>query len=672
MINLGRDVTGDFQAALRREWLVTNGIGGFASGTVAGMNTRRYHGLLLAALKPPLGRTLVLARLDEQATLDEQVFALTTNEWLGGAVAPHGYTLLESFQLEGNVPVFTYALADALLQKRIWMAHGANTTYVTYSLVRGHGPLHLRLTPIGGWRDYHSHNLGIKEQPAVELVENSVRVTAHTNAPSYWLRADRGKWTPSPGWYWNFYHRVEAYRGLSTHEDLFSPAHLSVELSPGDTLTFTASLRKEPGPEGAVAFQAERERQAALIVRAHLADQPAWVEQLALAADQFIVDRPSDENPTGKSVIAGYHWFGDWGRDTMISLPGLTLSTGRPDVAATILRTFARYVDQGMLPNRFPDKRDASSPDVGEEPEYNTVDATLWYFNAIYQFARYLEENPSAAATDRNLVADLYPTLVEIVQWHLDGTRYGIQVDVQDGLLSAGEPGAQLTWMDAKVNGWVVTPRQGKAVEINALWHNALRVLGDFAQRLDKPDDAARWREMADRVAISFRDRFWCAREGYLYDVVDGPEGNDAALRPNQLLAASLPYSPLSPEQARAVVDACAATLLTSHGLRSLAAHHPAYVGQYGGDRWRRDSAYHQGTTWGWLIGPFVEAHYKIYADAEAARSFLRPFVRHLSDHGLGTISEVFDGDPPHTPRGCIAQAWSVAEVLRVWLMVNE
>jgi predicted glycogen debranching enzyme len=677
MISLGREITGDLEAAIRREWLVTNGIGGFASGTVAGMNTRRYHGLLFAALKPPLGRALVLARLDEQVTLDGQVYELTTNEWAGGIIRPRGYKLLESFHLEGSIPVFSYALKDALLQKRVWMAHGANTTYVTYSLVRGRRPIQLGLLPIGGLRDYHSHNAGTATHLAIDLVEQGVQVEFGPGSPPYWLLTDRGRFHIEPTWYWNFYHRVEAYRGLDTAEDLFSPGRFNATLEPGDTLTFAVTLHKDTDLDGATAYQTEWMRQVALLQRANLQDQPAWVEQLVLAADQFVVDRPIPNHlhsspqgqvtqyPTGQSVIAGYHWFGDWGRDTMISLPGLALSTGRPEVAATVLHTFARYVDRGMLPNRF--------PDLGEEPEYNTVDATLWYFDAVYQFDRYLAEkgDKSIPEAERDLVTDLYPTLADVIEWHLRGTRYGIKVDERDGLLSAGEPGVQLTWMDAKVDDWVVTPRQGKPVEINALWYNALRVLADFARRLDKPDAAARWDEMADRVAASFQERFWYAGGGYLYDVVDGPDGDDAKLRPNQLLAVSLPHGPLSSEQARSMVDVCARTLLTSYGLRSLAPGSPGYTGEYGGDRWRRDGAYHQGTVWGWLIGPFVEAHYKVYGDAEAARSFLRPFARHLSDHGLGSVSEIFDGGPPHAPRGCIAQAWSVAEVLRVWLVVN-
>jgi predicted glycogen debranching enzyme len=679
MIHFGREITGHFEAAVRREWLVTNGIGGFASGTVAGMNTRRYHGLLVASLKPPVGRVMVLARLDELATLSGHDFALATNEWAGGTIAPRGDALLQSFQLDGTTPVFTYALGDGLLQKRIWMTHGANTTYVTYELVRGRGPIRMVLTPIGGWRDFHVHNVGATFKPRVEPVESGVRVEAYTGASPYWIKVNRGAFHMEPTTYWGFFHRVEAYRGLDTMEDLLSPGRFSAELKPGETLTFVVSLHEEVEMDGAAAYKAERLRQDALVDRANLTDQPRWVQQLVLAADQLIVDRPLPSNETradtarapsvGKSIIAGYHWFGDWGRDTMISLPGLTLATGRPDVAATILRTFSRYVDQGMLPNRF--------PDAGQPPEYNTADATLWYFQAIYSADRYSsatreEGRDRTGEAHQDLVADLYPTLAEIIEWHRRGTRYRIQLDERDGLLYAGEPGVQLTWMDAKVDDWVVTPRYGKAVEINALWYSALRVMAAFARRLDKHEDAVRWTEMADQTAASFRTRFWYAEGNHLYDVVDGPSGDDPALRPNQLLAVSLPYSPLMPDQARAVVDACAATLLTAFGLRSLAPNDPQYVGVYGGDRWQRDGAYHQGAVWGWLIGPFVEAHFKVYRDAALARSFLLPFADHLSDHGVGSISEIYDGDPPHAPRGCIAQAWSVAEVLRAWLTVRS
>jgi predicted glycogen debranching enzyme len=347
-------------------------------------------------------------------------------------------------------------------------------------------------------------------------------------------------------------------------------------------------------------------------------------------------------------VIAGYHWFGDWGRDTMIALPGLTLTTGRPELARRILKTFARFMDRGMLPNRF--------PDAGEAPEYNTVDATLWYFEALRAY--------HAATRDDGLLKELYPVLEEIVRFHRAGTRYGIKEDAGDGLLKSGEPGVQLTWMDAKVGDWVVTPRTGKPVEINALWYNALRAMAGFARHLGRP--AGPWDTLADRVKTGF-ERFWSKSAGHCYDVLDSPGGHDEALRPNQLFAVSLRESPLSPERQKRVVDTCARHLLTSFGLRSLAAGHPDYRGHYGGDQRERDGAYHQGTVWAWLLGPFALGHFKAYGDAATARSFLAPLADHLGDHGVGSIAEIFDGDPSFAPGGCIAQAWSVAETLRAW-----
>ena len=411
----------------------------------------------------------------------------------------------------------------------------------------------------------------------------------------------------------------------------------------------------------------ERARQAGLL-RALPAGEPPWVRHLALAADQFVVrrslaDGPGPTGTAGRTIIAGYPWFGDWGRDTMIALPGLTLSTGRAEIAADVLRTFRRYLDRGMLPNRFPDEVDPGAA----APEYNTVDATLWYFHAVHQYLLH--------TGDLALAEELYPALAEIVDRHRRGTRHAIRVDADDGLLYAGEPGVQLTWMDARVGDRVVTPRIGKPVEVNALWHNALRVMADLADRLGAAEDGARYRAAAEQAADSFRRRFWYPAGGYLHDVIDGPEGEPAAdgrrydgrLRPNQIFAVSLPFPLLADDQARAVVDACARRLWTSYGLRSLAPDDPDYVGRYGGGPAERDAGYHRGTVWGWLLGPFATAHYRVYRDPAATRGILAPLKDHLADAGLGSISEVFDGDPPHLPGGCVAQAWSVAEVLRAW-----
>jgi predicted glycogen debranching enzyme len=378
-----------------------------------------------------------------------------------------------------------------------------------------------------------------------------------------------------------------------------------------------------------------------------------WINHLVLAADQFIVDRSVPEHPHGKTIIAGYHWFSDWGRDTMISLPGLTLATERPEIARSILRTFATYVDQGMLPNRF--------PDAGETPEYNTVDATLWYFEAVRAYY--------SATEDDDLLHELFGVLADIIDWHCRGTRYNIHLDSTDGLLYAGETGVQLTWMDAKVGDWVVTPRIGKPIEINALWYNALRTMANFARHIGKPHQE--YEAIADRTQVRF-SRFWNQQTGYCYDVLDGPDGDDPSLRPNQIFAVSLPSSPLTPTATTRVVDACGRMLLTSHGLRSLAPEHTQYQGNYGGNQYQRDGAYHQGTVWGWLLGPFVLAHMRVYKNPAIARQFLEPMANHLTAHGVGNLSEIFDGNAPMTPRGCIAQAWTVAEVLRAWLATEN
>jgi predicted glycogen debranching enzyme len=650
----GRDICGDLGSAETREWLVTNGIGGYASGTVAGVLTRRYHGLLLGALKPPLGRTLLVTKFDETAFYDGRSYPLHTNRWADGTVDPQGYRHIERFWLEGTIPVWRFACADALLEKRIWMQQGADTTYVHYKLHRASRPLSLAVKALVNYRDYHGTTHGNDWRMVIDTVKHGVRVLAFPTARPFYLLTDRSEVSPAHEWHLGFDLAAERYRGLDHREDHLHAATFRVTLEPGTSATFIASTEEKQDLDGMEALETHHAYERGLIQHwetargAKIEEPPDWAQQLVLAADQFIVSRPLANEPEGKTIIAGYHWFGDWGRDTMISLPGLTLSTGRPNVARSILRTFARYVDQGMLPNRF--------PDAGEVPEYNTVDATLWYLEALRAY--------HAATGDDDLLRELFPVLSDIFDWHVKGTRYRIRVDSRDGLLHAGEPGVQLTWMDAKVGGWVVTPRIGKPVEVNALWYNALRAMTNFARRIGKPD--RKYGTMAKRAKTGFA-RFWNPATGYCYDVLDGPDGHDASLRPNQIFAVSLPDTPLAPAQQRGIVDACARFLLTSHGLRSLSPDHPQYRGRYGGDQWSRDGAYHQGTVWGWLIGPFVLAHLRVYNDPVKSREFLEPMAAQLHAHGVGTLSEIFDGDAPITPRGCIAQAWTVAEVLRAW-----
>jgi predicted glycogen debranching enzyme len=661
-IGFGREVTSHLETALTREWLVTNGIGGYALSTIAGVNTRRYHGLLIAALQPPLGRTVLVSKLQATVRLGPDIFPLTTNEYLDGTVNPHGYHRLESFALDGMIPVFTWAAADALLEQRIWMVHGQNTTYVTYTLVRASCPIALEIIPLCTYRYSHGATNAREWMPEVQAVENGLRVNSRQGSVPYWLRANHGA-TIVPGIdrHWSFRHRVESYRGLDDREDLFAVGRIDNKLNEGDTLALALTTEHALQVDWAAAYAAEKARQTDLLSQAVMVEgEPDWIKRLVLAADQFIVDRPSKADPAGKTVIAGYPWFGDWGRDTMIALPGLTLVTGRHEIAASILRTFASYVEQGVLPNRFLD--DAASP--SDQAEYETADAALWFF---YALSLYLQRSG-----DLELIKSLYPTLDDIIQWHVQGTRYVAQ-DESDGLLRTREADVALTWMNARDGERLITPRLGKPVEINALWHNALGAMAHFSTQLGQAKQAARWQAMAERVAASFETRFWYAQGGYLYDVVDGPEGDDATLRPNQIFAVSLPYSPLKDrEKARSVVDTVARHLQSSYGLRTLSSRDPTYVPRYGGNPAARENAYHQGTVWAWLIGPFATAHFKVYGDTAKARSFLRPFADHLADRGVGTISEIFDGDPPHTPRGCIASAWSVAQVLCGWLACSN
>jgi len=653
MTDFGRALCSDPHVSTPREWLVTNGLGGYAMGSVSGVRTRCYHGLLVAALDPPLGRTVLVAGTDETATVGPTVYPLAAHQWADGTTAPRGFRYLDRFHLERGVPVWTYALGDALVAKRIWMARGANTTYVRYTLVRGHSPVELRVKTLVNHRDHHATTQAGDWTMSVSPVDDGVQVQAFDGAVPLFLKSTAADAMAAHDWYRGFHLPTEAYRGLNAQEDHLHAATFRAELLTGTSITLVLSTRDDTPLDGTEALQQAQTRDDQLIRQANLGEAPVDIQQLARAADQFVVARSTDDVPDGRSIIAGYPWFGDWGRDTMIALPGLTLATGRPDVAATILRTYGQYVDRGMIPNRFPDQR--------ETPEYNTVDATLWYVEAIRAYVD--------ATGDLALLRDLYPVLQDIIDWHERGTRYGIQVDSEDGLLRAGEPGMQLTWMDAKVGDWVVTPRIGKPVEVNALWYNALRSLEAFAEALGEP--AGPFTERAAQIEAHF-NRFWDADHGYCTDVIDGSGGDDLALRPNQLLAVALPHSPLDAEQQRAVVEACGAALFTPHGLRSLAPDDPDYLGTYGGSPHDRDAAYHQGTAWSWLLGPFVQAHLRVYDDPATARSLLTPLRRHLSDGGCaGTISEIFDGDAPFTSRGAPAQAWGVAQLLETWQLLR-
>ena len=662
-ISFGKDICGNLTTAESREWLITNGIGGYGAGTISGLLTRRYHGLLIASLKPPTQRTLMLTKLNETVAYNNSDYDLYSDRFGDETIFPHGYKHIEQFFLDGTTPVWQYKLADAILEKRIWMQQQENTSYIQYTFKEGSQPLKLSLNALVNYRDHHGDTHADDWQMQIDSVDRGIKIKAGRDAIAFYLLAVSDSsnvvnWTPNHVWYRNFLLAIEKYRGLTCCEDHLLAGGCSLTLNPGESVTIVASTEANPDLDIKSAWQQHHAYEQELLTQAQTTiskqSRPEWIEQLTLAANQFIVDR-STAAEEGKTIIAGYPWFTDWGRDTMISLPGLTLTIGRADVAGSILRTFAKYVDRGMLPNVF--------PDGGETPEYNTVDATLWYFEAIYSY--YIETK------DKDLINELFPILSRIIANYRQGTRYNIHQDA-DGLIYAGETGVQLTWMDAKVDDWVVTPRIGKPVEINALWYNALIIMERLAQITGQPQE---YTELAASVRQGFQ-RFWSDRLGYCYDVLDTKDGNNPSLRPNQIFAVSLPAIDAPPllnrQQQKSVVDRVAKELLTPYGLRSLSPQDSNYQGIYGGDRHQRDGQYHQGTTWGWLIGHFIQAHLKVYQQPQTTITFLNPMAEHLSTGCVGNISEIFDGDPPFVPRGCFAQAWSVAEVLRSWELINQ
>jgi predicted glycogen debranching enzyme len=661
-VSIGAGVLGELEPAVRREWLVTNGIGGYAAGTIAGIPTRVYHGLLVASLRPPVDRRLAVGGLIEWATVGGRRVALHTDEYADGSLDQRGFETLASFELEGARPIWTYALGDVRLEKRVWMAQGQNTTYVRYSLASGSAPraIGLELTPLVSWRDHHAAGSAFEPRPQAQPTDDgsgqlglAVRFPdAPVELRMLW---DGGSAAAEADWYYGLRHREEAARGLPDRSDLLAAGRFVGTVRPGAPLTLTLTTEAAPPPSADEALRAAAERERQLIA---LAGSPASpiVSALVLASDAFIVSRriPAAGGPDrdGRSIIAGYPWFNDWGRDTMIALPGLCLATGRHDEARTILSSFAGFVIDGLLPNNFPDS-------AGEEPGRNTVDASLWYPLAV---AAYVD-----ATGDLTLVDELLPTLRDILDRHLAGTRYGIGAD-EDGLLRAGEPGQQLTWMDARVGDREITPRIGKPVEIQALWLNALVAVGDWCR---VRDDAAgaRYLEVAERARAAFVARFWHPELGYLADVVDGPDGDDVSLRPNQLFALSLREPLVDGAIAASVLDIVGRELETPVGLRSLGPTDPRFAGRYGGGPAARDGVYHQGTVWAWPAGAYSDALVRFGGEdgPDRARAMLDGLCRHLTDAGLGSVSEIFDADPPFTPRGCPWQAWSVAEFLRAW-----
>lgn len=671
--------------AIEKEWLETNGIGGYASSTIIGANTRRYHGLLMAATRPPLGRTLMLSKVEEFVSIEDKEFPLSTNLY-PNAVYPSGHKNLIQFSLT-PFPTFHYFLNGIHVKKIVFMVHGENTTVILYQVDSKDkllSALTLKVRVMVAFRDYHWLT---KENPSFKtdykILANGICLQPYNTLPPLYLFFNAQSMDNFSFWYKNMEYPKEIERGMDAHEDHFSPFALHFDLNKGtdcyvvastkeyDTLDVPELVNKEIKRRRSrnkvepVSCRIKNRDQGSGIrnrVTGHTYRRPdtgqhppldnlaKLVESLLAVSDSFLVKRGNNK----KSIIAGYHWFGDWGRDTMISLPGLTLIRGRFEEAKEILLSYARFVDKGMIPNRF--------PDYGETPEYNTVDASLWYIHAVYQYLRFAKDL-------KTIRKDLYSVLKEIIEYYRKGTRYNIHMD-SDGLIHAGAEGVQLTWMDAKVGDWVVTPRRGKAVEINALWYNALKIMDFFAREMNLNEEGNEYHSLAQKVSGSFHDIFWFDKGQYLYDCING-EMKDKAIRPNQIFAVSLPYSMLSVQRQRNVIEIVKTHLLTPYGLRSLSPEDKDYINQYHGNQYERDRAYHQGTVWTWLIGPYISAYAMVHAGSKDTpkyiKGLLEPFYAHLFEAGLGTISEIFDGDPPHTPRGCISQAWSVAEILRVY-----
>lgn len=672
-INL-RDLAGEqARERLQQEWLVTNGLGGYASGTVSGAVSWRYHGLLIAALPAPLGRIVMLNHLSESLLLPDgrEILCCGHESSPREAIMSSGQFLAE-FRLENQMPVWRYELDHIVLEKTLVLLHGQNTVHVTYRLLSGPESLQLQLCPSMHFRGHeHSVSEAMTREYVFSAENNHYQVAAGSDMPPLrmMLRGDKCTFTHDGGSRREIYYQKDADRGYESRGILWSPGYFNVQLNPGKDATLIASTESwntmhALSPAEAVDFY--EQRRALLIRTADPKAQDSLAADLVMAADQFIINpvgRVQDSaraHATGdeiRTVIAGYHWFTDWGRDTMISLEGLTLVTRRPMEAGWILRTFAHYIRYGLIPNLFPEGEN--------EGLYHTADATLWFFHAL---GRYLEYT-----NDRQTLRHILPKLVDVAEHHLRGTRFGIAVDPQDGLLKQGAENYQLTWMDAKVDNWVVTPRRGKAVEINGLWYNALCLLSEWL-RSEKQDAAAdTYANHAKRAKQSFNERFWYGEGNYLYDVIDGEQGNDSACRPNQLLAFSLKYPVLEGARWKRVLEVVRERLLTPVGLRSLSRDNPDYKAKYFGDLRSRDAAYHQGTVWAWLIGPFIDAWLKVHPDDRAnARKFLSGFEPDLNKGCIGSINEIFDAEPPFTPRGCIAQAWSVAEVLRSWVKTAE
>lgn len=654
---------GSLHPYLSYEWLLTNGMGAFASSTVLGCNTRRYHGLLCAAMKPPVGRIMALNRIGEILCLDgktDRLLEFSINQF-GGTFHPRGDQYLQRIQV-GSVIRWDYVVEGVNVTKEVQLVWQRNIVGVRYTLKSpAPRPVQLQLLPFVSLRDFH----GLRRSTGTKfaVIATNQQVSVADGDLSLHVNGDNGQYVERPDWWYRHTYARESERGQDDSEDMFTPGAFHLKTADGNASITLWAGTEPPGrrdwdeelkrhPQPPLPPGSHNSSWRVLLPPAAGANPPAddaaglTVRRLAHAAADFVVRRTQPDGAPGATILAGYPWFADWGRDTMISLPGLLLATGRFPEAAQVLCLFAQYVSQGMVPNRFDDYTNA--------PHYNTVDASLWFIHACHEYLR-------ASGDQITFQKTLQPACQAVIDGYERGTRFHIAMDRSDCLISAGDPGTQLTWMDAKQGDTVFTPRHGKAVEINALWYNALKLMGR--------------QDLAAAVAAGFVKAFWISPSRGLYDVIHGNHKDDS-LRPNQIFAVSLPHSPLNPQQQQAVMELVRHELLTPYGLRTLSRGNTKYQARYGGDIMSRDRAYHNGTVWPWLIGPFLEAYLRVNGrnpdSVRQCRVWLQPLLDHLTGPGcIGQISEIFDGDEPHHPAGCIAQAWSVAEVLRMALQLD-
>ncbi len=649
-ILIGKNICQDFARCIQREWLDANGLGGFASSSIGLINTRRYHGLLVAATKPPEERFVLLSALEDCLQIEQDKYFLSAHLY-PGTVYPRGYEYLVQFSMD-PFPTFIYEVGDTQIKKTIFMLHKENAVLITYKILRSEVPVKLEVRPLIAFRNYHRLTA---ENPAMnrrsEAAKGEIKIHPYESLPPLHFIHNAVITDKSGYWYKNFEYARELERGLDYREDLYAPFSLSYSFVTTDEVYLLASTQSQKNFDLSETIGQELERRMRIAAGFPTKDR-VW-SYLWQTAETFLVDRRGGE----KGVIAGYHWFGDWGRDTMISLHGLLLMRGKFEEARDILVSYSHYVNQGIIPNRF--------PDFGETPEYNTVDASLWYIHAVYEYLEY-SDDVSTVETK------LYPVLKKIMKYYREGTHFGIKMD-KDGLIQAGTGNIALTWMDARVREVPVTPRHGKPVEINALWYNALCILAGLAGRFGENKLKQEYTALAEQAKESFNRLFWCAEQGYLYDVA--AQEPDSSLRPNQIFAIGLPFPVLDEKKWKEVLRVVEEELLTPFGLRTLSPKDPKYVPFYEGDAEKRDSSYHQGTVWPWLMGTYVAAYLRAFGKSKEVKMKIRrqldALLEHIEDIGLGSISEIFDAEYPHTARGCVSQAWSVAELLRAYELLK-